>query len=47
MDLVTPGLGLVFWTVITFLLLLYVLRKFAWKPILTAVDEREKASKKH
>ena len=45
MDLVTPGLGLVFWTVITFLILLYVLRKFAWKPILGAVSEREESIK--
>ena len=41
MDLITPGLGLVFWTVITFLILLFILRKFAWKPILGAVGERE------
>ena len=41
MDLITPGLGLVFWTVITFLFLLIVLKKFAWKPILGAVGERE------
>ena len=41
MDLVTPGFGLVFWSVITFLCLLFILRKFAWKPILGAVEERE------
>jgi len=41
MDLITPGLGLVFWTVITFLILLFILRKFAWKPILGAVSDRE------
>lgn len=41
MDLVTPGLGLIFWSVITFLLLLFILRKFAWRPILDAVSERE------
>jgi F-type H+-transporting ATPase subunit b len=41
MDLITPGLGLVFWTVITFLILLIILKKFAWKPILSAVSERE------
>lgn len=45
MDLVTPGLGLVFWTVITFLVLLFILRKFAWKPILGAVSEREEGIK--
>ncbi len=41
MDLVTPGFGLIFWTVISFLILLFILRKFAWKPILGAVSERE------
>lgn len=43
MDIVTPGFGLLFWTTITFMLLLFVLSKFAWKPILNAVKEREEA----
>ena len=34
--------GLIIWTTIIFTLLLIVLRKFAWKPILSAVDERNK-----
>lgn len=46
MDLVTPGFGLVFWTIISFLILLFVLRKLAWKPILGAVSEREEGIKK-
>lgn len=41
MDLVTPEFGLIFWTLITFLALLFILKKFAWKPILGAVSERE------
>jgi F-type H+-transporting ATPase subunit b len=41
MNLVTPELGLVFWTTVSFLILLVILRKFAWKPILEAVSERE------
>ncbi|HEY4327253.1 MAG TPA: F0F1 ATP synthase subunit B [Mucilaginibacter sp.] len=41
MDLVTPNPGLIFWTALTFLILLFVLRKYAWKPILTAVTDRE------
>ncbi|ASU32859.1 F0F1 ATP synthase subunit B [Mucilaginibacter xinganensis] len=41
MELVTPEIGLVFWTTISFLILLFLLRKFAWKPILGAVAERE------
>jgi F-type H+-transporting ATPase subunit b len=40
-PLVTPGIGLIFWTTLSFLILLLVLRKFAWKPILTAVKERD------
>ena len=43
MELVTPEVGLIFWTTIVFLILLFVLKKYAWKPILTAVDERNKS----
>jgi len=35
----TPGLYI--WTIITFLLLFYVLAKFAWKPLLKMLEERE------
>jgi len=45
MDLITPELGLVFWTLITFLILLFILKKFAWKPILGAVSDREEGIK--
>ena len=45
MDLITPGFGLVFWTAITFIFLLLILSKFAWKPILGAVSEREEGIK--
>jgi len=45
MDLITPEFGLVFWTLITFLILLFILRKFAWKPILGAVSDREEGIK--
>jgi F-type H+-transporting ATPase subunit b len=41
MELITPELGLIFWTGISFLILLFILRKFAWKPILNSVNERE------
>jgi len=37
--------GLIFWTVITFLILLLILKKLAWKPILTALDQRENSIK--
>jgi F-type H+-transporting ATPase subunit b len=45
MDLVTPGFGLIFWTAITFIFLLLILKKFAWKPILGAVSDREEGIK--
>ena len=43
MDLVTPAIGLVFWTVLIFFILLVLLRAFAWKPILNAVNERNES----
>jgi F-type H+-transporting ATPase subunit b len=39
--LITPHIGLVFWTLVTFLLLLFVLSKYAWGPILLAMNARE------
>ena len=41
MELVTPGIGLIVWSTIIFGLLLILLKKFAWKPILNAVKARE------
>ena len=41
MDLLTPDPGLVFWTGLTFIILVFVLRKYAWRPILHAVRMRE------
>lgn len=43
MELVTPEIGLVFWTTLSFLILFLVLAKFAWKPIMGAIDERERS----
>ena len=40
MDLVLPDFGLLFWTGLVFCSLLFLLAKFAWKPILAAVNER-------
>ncbi len=42
MELVTPEIGLVFWTTVSFLILFILLAKFAWKPIMGAIDERER-----
>ena len=41
MGLLTPDLGLIVWTLIAFLLVLFVLGKFAWKPILKSLSDRE------
>lgn len=41
MDLITPAFGLIFWQTLIFLVVLYVLGKFAWKPILGALKTRE------
>jgi F-type H+-transporting ATPase subunit b len=43
MGLITPGLGLIFWSALGFLIVLFLLSKYAWKPILAALDEREKS----
>jgi F-type H+-transporting ATPase subunit b len=43
MDLVTPGIGLIFWTTLFFLILLFILGKFAWPAILTAVKARNES----
>ncbi len=42
MDLITPNIGLAFWTLLVFTLLLLILSKFVWKPVLGAVKAREK-----
>jgi F-type H+-transporting ATPase subunit b len=42
MQLLTPSLGLLFWTLLAFLIVLFVLRKFAWTPILNSLNAREK-----
>ncbi len=42
MDLLTPEFGLFFWTLIAFVTVLYLLKKFAWRPILDAMNERER-----
>ena len=41
MELITPGLGLIFWMTLAFLFLVFILGKFAWKPILQMLKERE------
>ena len=43
MDLVTPDIGLIFWSTLFFLILLFVLGKFAWPSILSAVRARNES----
>lgn len=43
MELVTPGIGLVFWMTLSFSILLFILTKFAWKPIMKMIREREQS----
>ena len=44
-KLLQPNFGLVFWTVVNFLILVVLLAKFAWKPIINALDAREQKIK--
>jgi F-type H+-transporting ATPase subunit b len=41
MDLLSPEIGLFVWTLLAFLIVFYILGKFAWKPILNSLNERE------
>lgn len=43
MDLVTPGLGLLVWMVVAFLLLVLILGKYGWKPILNSINKRNQS----
>ncbi len=40
-KLLAPEVGLIFWTVVTFLCLVWVMKKIAWGPIIEAIEERE------
>jgi len=40
MELVTPGIGLLFWMTLAFGIVFFLLKKFAWGPILTMIRER-------
>ncbi len=41
MDLITPDFGLFFWMLVTFTLVFVILKRYAWKPIVQALRERE------
>lgn len=44
-KLLNPDTGLVVWTIVTFLTLVFVLKRFAWGPLLSAIEEREERIK--
>lgn len=41
MQLVTPGIGLIFWMLVSFSLVMYILAKYAWGPIMKGIHQRE------
>ena len=41
MDLLLPHLGLIVWTFLAFIIVLFILKKFAWTAILKGLSERE------
>jgi F-type H+-transporting ATPase subunit b len=43
MQLINPGFGLVFWMTLAFLIVLFVLKKYAWKPIMESLKHREES----
>ncbi len=43
MQLLTPGIGLIIWQTIVFVLLFILLAKLAWKPIIASLNDRERS----
>lgn len=41
MQLLTPAFGLILWTILAFVIVFFILKKFAWKPILKSMNDRE------
>lgn len=41
MQLLTPAFGLIIWTLLAFVIVFFILKKFAWKPILKSMNDRE------
>jgi F-type H+-transporting ATPase subunit b len=41
MDLLIPSFGLLIWTILAFAIVFFILKKYAWKPILKSLQERE------
>jgi F-type H+-transporting ATPase subunit b len=45
-NLLTPDKGLIIWTIVSFVVLVFVLSKVAWKPLIAALKEREDGIRK-
>src|SRR4051812_26876155 len=43
MELIKPGIGLIFWMTVSFLSVLFILKKFAWPMILKSLKDREES----
>lgn len=43
MQLLTPGFGLIIWTLLAFIIVFFILKKFAWPPIVKGLREREES----
>jgi F-type H+-transporting ATPase subunit b len=41
MQLLTPAFGLILWTILAFVIVFFILKKFAWKPIIKSMNDRE------
>ncbi len=41
MELLTPALGLLFWTLLAFLIVFFILKKYAWPAIVKGLTDRE------
>ena len=45
-ELIKPNYGTIFWTTVTFLIFAFLLSKYAWKPLMGALDARESSIRK-
>ena len=43
MQLLTPGFGLIIWTLLAFVIVFFILKKYAWPPIVKGLREREES----
>ena len=43
MNLLSPAIGLLFWTLLAFLIVFFILKKFAWPPIIKGLKDRQQS----